>query len=174
MWHYNVRPRYTPGSPAMVSADTALQVAHEEKQAYEHHLVGAFGSQLMLRAKALGLKGIVERVQEVKNGKEWQVGDLITHEEYERPVLSFQRRRPNFAFGAEKFPEGGYLIVRVEKDTRSQATGRHKKIVLPEEGYFETKGAAVLIAESLNRRSGVQPEDASQMLRTVLGEDYAA
>lgn len=35
---YNVAPRYTPGSPAMVPSELAERVAQEEKRAYDDTL----------------------------------------------------------------------------------------------------------------------------------------
>jgi hypothetical protein len=37
--HYNVAPRYTPGSPALVPEETARRVAAQEKDAYEDALI---------------------------------------------------------------------------------------------------------------------------------------
>lgn len=84
----NVRPRYTPGSPAMVDMRTASKVAHEEKQFYEYALSGVWGEKEKARAEAEGLKGIAEQVlyehrQNRQNG--FMVRDLITGEEHWRP-----------------------------------------------------------------------------------------
>jgi hypothetical protein len=87
--YYNIRPRYTPGSPAMVYDNpTASRVAKSEKAFYEEALTGIMGAELKERAEREGLKGIVERVLRERrenrvNG--FVVYDLITCEEYWRP-----------------------------------------------------------------------------------------
>jgi len=89
--YYNLRPRYTPGSPAMVyDNQTAARVAKSEKSFYEDALTGIMGTELKERAEREGLKGIVERVLRERrenrvNG--FVVYDLITCEEYWRPQL---------------------------------------------------------------------------------------
>ena len=86
--YYNVRPRYTSGSPAIVDAQTAARVAKQEKEAYEDALTGDLGADLKARAEREGLQGIVERVMAERrrlrvNG--FVVYDLITCIEYWRP-----------------------------------------------------------------------------------------
>jgi hypothetical protein len=80
---YNVAPRYTCGSPAMVDERTAVQVAAEEKHFYEMALTGAFGEEDQTKAKTLGLLGIAEARHERPKG--WDVLDLITQERFFRP-----------------------------------------------------------------------------------------
>lgn len=82
--HFNVRPRYTPGSPAMVGMDLAERVAREEARAIRAALEGAYGVEQQKKAQEEGLKGIAEAVYE--KGKNWIVLDLITGEQYERPI----------------------------------------------------------------------------------------
>lgn len=84
----NVRPRYTPGSPAMVDHHTAAKVAKDEKEFYQYALSGIWGENEKARAEREGLKGIAEQVlyehrQNRVNG--FIVRDLITGEEYWRP-----------------------------------------------------------------------------------------
>lgn len=77
---YNVRPRYSPGSPAAVDEATALRVVREERDAYEHALAGAWGEAERQRAELLGLDGIVYSLHEDGRGRHfrWVQGDLIT------------------------------------------------------------------------------------------------
>ena len=86
--YWNVRPRYTPGSPALVDCRTATKVAKDEKEFYEYALSGTWGEKEKARAEAEGLRGIAEHVIYEKrenrvNG--FVVRDLITGEEYWRP-----------------------------------------------------------------------------------------
>lgn len=89
-WALNVAPRYTPGSPALVSRRTGEQVAKEERDAYERHLEGLYGPEGVAKASRLGLGKIVyERVREREAGRganrrtivTWL--DIITGERYE-------------------------------------------------------------------------------------------
>lgn len=77
-YHYNVRPRYSAGSPAMVDEDTAMRVKRNELDGYEIALSGAVSAAEKARAERLGLSGIVEQVFETS--KNWHVHDLITGE----------------------------------------------------------------------------------------------
>jgi len=78
--HFNVEPRYTPGSPAQVSEAIARKVAMEEKQFIEHALSGVWGNDEKKRAKALGLDLI--SFEMVERPKGWEVYDLITGKQY--------------------------------------------------------------------------------------------
>lgn len=53
--HYNVKPRYTCGSPAAVSRDIALNQVREEAISYDIDLSGVHGEEQLERAKTLGL-----------------------------------------------------------------------------------------------------------------------
>lgn len=77
---YNVRPRYTPGSPAAVDEDTAFRVAREEREAYEHALTGIGGERERRRAEMLGLEGIVYTLHWQGSGRKfrWVQTDLVT------------------------------------------------------------------------------------------------
>jgi hypothetical protein len=77
-----VRPRYSAGSPSMVTDDTALRVADDEKSDYEHILEGIEGEASQNRAKILGLRGIAYVMAEKGSGKNfrWLIQDLITGE----------------------------------------------------------------------------------------------
>jgi len=85
-YHYNVAPRYTPGSPAMVDAATAERVAASEKAHIGYILECYEGERAADRAKRLGLRGIAERRIEKGSGKKqgWEVLDLCTGERFFR------------------------------------------------------------------------------------------
>lgn len=87
--NYNVYPRYTSGSPALVDADIAHRVARQEVQAYDTLMANPeMIPEDTAKAKALGLKGIVEEMvhPQRKNRLDgFMVHDLITDEEYWRP-----------------------------------------------------------------------------------------
>jgi hypothetical protein len=80
---FNVAPRYTCGSPALVDRHQAVQAAREEEGAYQHATIGRYGPKLEERARTQGLLGIVEVRVETRKG--WDVLDLITGERYTRP-----------------------------------------------------------------------------------------
>lgn len=96
--YYNVAPRYTAGSPAMVDQDTALRVVDQERQAYEYTMAGARSPDAARQAAADGLGGIVEEVTERADC--WLVTDLITGEQYVRmfPAQETEARRKMRAF----------------------------------------------------------------------------
>jgi hypothetical protein len=75
---FDVRPRYTPGSPAAVSEAVALRVAQEEKEGHEYALTGRCGVTEQTRAQTEGLGLISIEMREKPTG--WQVRDLITGE----------------------------------------------------------------------------------------------
>lgn len=83
---FHVRPRYTPGSPALVLDTVAMKVAVEEKAAYERALTGVMGEREKRKAEVLGLSGIAYAMYEKGSGKKfrWHVFDLITYEETRR------------------------------------------------------------------------------------------
>lgn len=84
MPHYNVEPRYTPGSPAQVDERTAFRVADEERQGYEVTLAGAHGTIAKQEAELVGLGGIVE--YRTERPGVWVVLDVITGERFLRPI----------------------------------------------------------------------------------------
>lgn len=86
--YYNVNPRYSAGSPAMVDAATARRVAVHEKDEYKANLEGIYGEEAKAEAEKRGLKGIVECVihEQRRHRKDGHlVYDLLTEEEYWRP-----------------------------------------------------------------------------------------
>jgi hypothetical protein len=89
-WYYSVAPRYTPGSPALVSRRTGEEVAKEERDAYERHLEGLYGEEAVDKAKRLGLSRIVwSRVSEHRTRKGCVIlnHDAITGETFQTEVL---------------------------------------------------------------------------------------
>jgi hypothetical protein len=84
MAYYNVAPRYTSGSPAMVAEDTAIRVAQEELAAHAHAQTGIYGVDAMERAEREGLDGIAYSCYEARN--KMYVHDLITGIHYVVPV----------------------------------------------------------------------------------------
>jgi hypothetical protein len=60
---YRVEPRYTNGSPALVSKSVAREVAQQEKAAYDRLMAGGGTSQERDYAYVRGLSGIVMKVQ---------------------------------------------------------------------------------------------------------------
>lgn len=81
--HFNVAPRYSGGSPAMVPAATAHRVAVEEKEGYYRHRSGVYGEENRTKALTLGMRGIVE--QRTERAGCWIVKDLLTLEMFVRP-----------------------------------------------------------------------------------------
>lgn len=81
LYSYNVTPRYTPGSPALVKRDIALMVAKQEQRAYEHALTGFMGDAEKSKAERLGLRGIAEERCEQRD--RWLIHDLCTGENLE-------------------------------------------------------------------------------------------
>lgn len=57
--YWNVAPRYTSGSPAMVDEATARRVAEQEQAAVAAIMLGMCGPEEKARAERLGLEGIV-------------------------------------------------------------------------------------------------------------------
>lgn len=106
---YSVAPRYTPGSPAMVSEQIARQVAAEEKEAYPYYLQGTCGEAQKKRAELLGLDNIAYAYSE--SGKLFLVWDLIT---------DAHTKRPN---NAETYRKLGYVsFLELVHDERAVTT----------------------------------------------------
>lgn len=85
---FNVAPRFTPGSPAMVKSGQALRVADLEREAYRYATDERMGTAEVEKADRLGLRGIVEVVRETRQG--WDTLDLLTGE---RRLVPFAERR---------------------------------------------------------------------------------
>lgn len=113
---YNVSPRYTSGSSALVDERTAVRVAEQEIEAY-HSLID--NPQMIpadtLKARQMGLVGIVEEVlrPERKNRLDgFRVRDLITKEEYWRPKRGDQT--PSCEEDNEHMPDQQTLTWKVQ------------------------------------------------------------
>lgn len=83
---FDVRPRYTAGSGAMVDERTARKVAAEERDAYEAALLGVYGEAERTKAEREGLSGIAIYMKETRTG--WLVFDLITERWSEWPFVA--------------------------------------------------------------------------------------
>jgi hypothetical protein len=81
--HFNVAPRYSAGSPALVDESIALRVALQEQDCYDCAKDGRYGADMQKQAASMGLSGIVELRAETKDG--WAVLDLLTQESFTRP-----------------------------------------------------------------------------------------
>lgn len=101
---WNVNPRYSAGSPAMVDERTAQRVADEEVRAYGHAREGVYGAEEQRRARNMGVgrwrgadgveRSIAEEVEEHRG--HWMVRDLVTGEVYQRPFdVNGVRGKPN-------------------------------------------------------------------------------
>jgi hypothetical protein len=88
-YRFNVKPRYTAGSPAMVDEGTAHRVAESELQSFEYASDERCGAETAEKARRLGLGGIVTAMREQPRGKGWDVLDLITGE---RTLKAFDKR----------------------------------------------------------------------------------
>lgn len=90
--YFDVRPRYTCGSPGVVSEAQALHVAAQERHEIQVYLSGVYGVEAATRAEKLGLgpqpdvrgvrRGIAEEVTEHRD--HWMIRDLLTGEVYSR------------------------------------------------------------------------------------------
>lgn len=81
-WH--IEPRFTGGSPAMISLGEVARVASQEFEARERCLTGVFGEELKAKAEAPdALKGIAYGRWE-KGNKVFRF-DLLTLETFEEP-----------------------------------------------------------------------------------------
>lgn len=85
--YYNVRPRYTPGSPAMVDHRTASKVAQDEADAHANTCTGVYGVDAMETAMRDSKRGIAEECTERADC--WIVRDLITGDRYVRPFTRY-------------------------------------------------------------------------------------
>lgn len=58
-YHWEVRPRYSGGSPGMVPAETARRVALQELEGYARYLEGCYGPAAKAIAKEQGVEGSI-------------------------------------------------------------------------------------------------------------------
>src|SRR3990167_5146816 len=77
---YDVHPRYTAGSPAMVDDKIAINVARQEREEYQRTLEGVYGEELRVKAEVEGRSRIVILMDEKRTG--WESTDLITGERW--------------------------------------------------------------------------------------------
>lgn len=103
---FQVRPRYTPGSPGLVDEETALRVASQEKENYEVAREGVYGDGFKELAEKMGMGGIVERREERAGG--WEVTDLITGRMFRRAVIKASKLQPqDLVTEIQSGPEAG-------------------------------------------------------------------
>lgn len=82
---FHVAPRYTSGSPAMVSKELAFRVAEQERQAHQQYVsLATMGDAHSSEMVKKGLEGIAYSMTEV--GRRICVHDLITNQCYEVPA----------------------------------------------------------------------------------------
>lgn len=82
--HFNVRPRFTPGSPGLVNEAIATHVAEQERDAQARAATGVYGPEIQARAQdEHALSGIAYLLEE--HAKFWRVYDLITEEKRDVP-----------------------------------------------------------------------------------------
>jgi hypothetical protein len=93
--HFDVMPRYSCGSPAMVSEAQALKVVQDERSAYVRVTEGMYGAEAKAAAYRMGLYGIVWSWQEVgperKGGRRVEVTDMGVDER--RMFATFEQYR---------------------------------------------------------------------------------
>lgn len=92
--YFQVKPRYTPGSPGMVDEDTAQRVANEELRAFSVALSGGYGEKEKALAETVGLAGIAEAIVERRNG--WDVRDLLTDATIRRETVKAKALRKGY------------------------------------------------------------------------------
>jgi hypothetical protein len=92
--YFNVRPRYTAGSPGIVPEALACRIAAEEKETYGCYIRGIYGEDEKARAQSVGLGYIVELVGETSKG--WEVTDIITKESYLRAFIYKKNDRVDY------------------------------------------------------------------------------
>lgn len=86
--HFNVRPRYTCGSPGVVGEDIALEVAREEVVLFNAALAGVYGDEDFDRASLVGVEGI--SMLWVEMPRAWKIYDLITSEIHDSPFVGIR------------------------------------------------------------------------------------
>lgn len=82
--YWDVRPRYSPGSPAALYDDRLIKdIVWSERTHYQGALEGLYGPEQQARAERLGLRGIVVLTYE-RRGR-WDCYDEVTGEHYSKP-----------------------------------------------------------------------------------------
>jgi len=97
-YHYNVKPRYTCGSPAAVDEREALRQAEAEKCAYEYIIQGVEGVERQARAERLGL-GPTREGQTVQcpNCYRMQDATLVACDWCHRTLAEAAKKLPRFS-----------------------------------------------------------------------------
>lgn len=98
---YHVAPRYSSGSPAMVSEEVATQVARDEREAWDRYVEGVYGDREKDRAEFDGKQGIVYSSAE-KRGQ-IHISDLITGEIFIVPIKDWVGNRWHSRNDRDKF-----------------------------------------------------------------------
>jgi hypothetical protein len=88
---FDVSPRYSPGSPALVDRLTAEKVMRTEREFYAHALEGIYGEAAQQKAQSLGLEGIV--VERWESHTHVHTLDLMTDARASRSLLEPPARR---------------------------------------------------------------------------------
>lgn len=88
---FNVNPRYTPGSPALVDSYTAQRLMRQEQAVYDEMIKGLYGENKKAEALRLGVRGIVEEIWEFRGVLMYR--DLLTGETGGKPVCKYCLRR---------------------------------------------------------------------------------
>lgn len=155
--NFYVAPRYTAGSPALVSESIARKVAADERNAYETTLEGAYGERFAAEAKRDGLGGIVE--EQVEFSKGWHITDLITGRRYDKLVAVKPKKveysdtlldvnTSGYSFlplYTESYAQRGkstafpFLVCGIEKvkDQYIFADGEGRRLIVPKDSEFK-------------------------------------
>lgn len=104
---YHVKPRYSPGSPAMVDFGIAKRVAYDEASSRQRILTGFHGEAETKRAQEQGLEGIVYAMDERSDC--WLVTDLITGRQWLR-MFDRQFKTPSAQLVLAKTLSRKYLL----------------------------------------------------------------
>lgn len=129
-WHFEVRPRFTPGSPACVDERTAERVAAQEKRGFEMAREGVYGAEEKRFADVVGNAWIVFCWQETGRATKprFNVQDLLTGIELKAVDHLPPRIQAGRTFGVPPVIEGGKAepgaFVEVTFGRHSGARGR--------------------------------------------------
>jgi hypothetical protein len=99
---FNVYPRYTPGSPALVRREIAERLMRNERAVYDDMIKGVYGPAKKAEAMQLGLRSIVEESWEFRGVMMYR--DCLTGEVGAKLPCDFCRNR--HAIG--KWVDGSY------------------------------------------------------------------
>ena len=143
---YEVRPRFTPGSPAQVDEATFWRVRAQEQEGYYRARSGRFGDEERARAERLGLERVAFTRRE--RGGCWLIGDCMTNRNYlELPDLTLGKGQ---GFGPGRVvlrPRGRFTFKRGEAPfgcwARGAVTAELAWIERPEHSQAKAKRVAV-------------------------------